>query len=66
MIAGGVSEQRDIVSKFSLAEKQSFLCWGQLASGHLPLVHTHGQTDNCNFRLHLKVTAGYHSPYDCT
>ena len=43
-VAGRVSEPQDVVSDFSFAEKQSFLRWGWLASGDLPLVHAHGRT----------------------
>lgn len=52
-VAGSVSESRDVVSDLSNTEKQSFLRWGQLTSGDIPLVHTHTHrhTDEHNIRI---------------
>ena len=56
-----------VSDQFSVEEKQSFLCWGQLASGDLPLSHTHGRTHththththtqkhNCNFSTMTRI-----------
>ena len=51
VVAGCVSEPLDVVSDFSFADKQSFLCRGWLASSELPPSHTDRQMDNCNFSI---------------
>ena len=54
-IASRVSGLSVVASKSTDAEKKDYFSSGRMASGHLPLVHTHARTNGQNFLCNLTV-----------
>ena len=46
------------MSDSSFAKKQDFQRWGRVASGDLPLIHTHTRTDKCIMMTFICANAG--------
>ena len=54
-IASRVSGLSIATSMCTDAEKKDFFASGRTASGHPPLVRTHGRTDKCNLSIMIIV-----------